>query len=161
MSKQSNDLPHDSESEHGGCCSDCDGDYQEEPDYEDGYCCSGCEREKWEEERTYDCTWCKDGEDTTAPCIHNADLREEYAMVNALGMQEYAAALATAREQIEANPHGYGPFKEAMINAYAECNLLYGTNFGTAWYDALEKYDVIHQYRDWCWYKGSKASKTC
>jgi hypothetical protein len=146
MSKQSNDL----ESDYDGCCSECDGDYQEEPDYEsdyeDGYCCSGCEREKWEEERTYECFWCKDGEDTTAPCICNADRREEHD-----------AALAAARTQIEANPHGYGPFKEAMINAYAECNLLYGTNFGTAWHDALENYDVIHQYRDWCWYKGSKA----
>ena len=123
--------------EHGGCCSDCDGDH---------------------DEPTYDCSWCKDGEDTTAPCICNADLRDEHeenAMAYALGMQKYAAALDAARAQIEANPHGYGPFKEAMTIAYAECNLLHGTNFGMAWHEELEKYDVIRQYRVWCCPKGA------
>lgn len=166
MSKQSNDLSqysweearaiikaeteardpdYESDYEHGGCCSICDGDDQDEP--------------------TYDCTWCKDGEDTTAPCIHNADRREEQeqhaaayaAACNAQEDQnEYEAAVAAVRASFDTGLEstGYGPFKEGIIFAIVECNLKF-QRYSKEWRAEFDTFEVVKQYRAWCWGKTS------
>ena len=163
MSKQSNDLPqhswaearaiikaemesNESEHEYGYCCSDCEGDHHEEP--------------------AYDCMWCKDGEDTTAPCIHNAERREQQEQDAAAyaaactaqeekdDQEEYAAALMKVRAEIESLPaKTYGPFKEGIIIAETECNLIYGTKRTKEWYAAYDTYEAVNQWRGWCFNK--------
>jgi len=118
-----------------------------DPDYESEYDSDG-----WNvpEKVKYDCKWCKDGDDTTAPCIHNAARQEEQDQ-HAIA---YAAALAAERAAFEANPYskGYGPFKEEMIVAHAHCNLKFPAR-SDEWYAELEKHEVIHKYRAWSWSK--------
>ena len=137
------DPDYESDYEHGGCCSECDGDYQDEP--------------------TYDCKWCKDGEDTTAPCICNADRREEqeqhavaYAACNAQEENEYEAAVAAVRASFETGLErtGYGPFKEGIIFAIVECNFKFARH-SKEWYAKFDTFEVVKQYRAWCWGKTS------
>lgn len=44
----------------------------------------------------------------------------------------------------------YSPFNEGMITAYAVCNLKYPM-YSDEWYDELEKQEVFHQFRAWCY----------
>lgn len=141
-----------------------------ESDYEHGYCCSICDGDD-QDEPTYDCKWCKDGEDTTAPCICNADRREEHARQ----AEELAAACAQAEIEAEAKKYadaldrqralfendplrrkGYGPFMNDMIIAYAKCDLKFPEG-GKDWWNELEKHEVIHQYRGW-WFSKISGS---
>jgi hypothetical protein len=64
------------------------------------------------------------------------------------------AAIAAVRASFEHGLErtGYGPFKEDMIIAHAECNLMYPPHT-KEWNLKFEKYDVVKDYRAWCWSK--------
>jgi hypothetical protein len=69
----------------------------------------------------------------------------------------YADALAAARARIDACPlsrKAYGPFAEDMIIAHAKCSVKFPL-YSKEWDAELEKHDVIHLYRQWCWDKSS------
>ena len=71
--------------------------------------------------------------------------------------EKYAVALAHARAKIEncaLSRKAYGPFMEAMIIAHAKCDLKFPPS-SKEWWNELEKYDVIHEYRGWCFSKMS------
>ncbi len=68
--------------------------------------------------------------------------------------EERQAAIAAVRAAFEHGLErtGYGPFKEDMIIAHAECNLMYPPHT-KEWNLKFEKYDVVKNYRAWCWSK--------
>jgi hypothetical protein len=68
--------------------------------------------------------------------------------------RERQAAIAAVRASFEHGLErtGYGPFKEDMIIAHAECNLMYPPRT-KEWNLKFEKYDVVKDYRAWCWNK--------
>ena len=68
--------------------------------------------------------------------------------------RERQAAIAAVRASFEHGLErtGYGPFKEDMIIAHAECNLMYPPHT-KEWNLKFEKYDVVKDYRAWCWNK--------
>ena len=71
--------------------------------------------------------------------------------------EKYAVALANARAKIEncaLSRKAYGPYMEAMIIAHAKCDLKFPPS-SKEWWNELEKYDVIHEYRGWCFSKMS------
>lgn len=73
--------------------------------------------------------------------------------------EKYAEALARQRTQFESCPlrrKGYGPFMNDMIIAHAKCDLKF-PNSSKEWWNELEKYDVIHQYRGW-WFSKISGS---
>ena len=77
--------------------------------------------------------------------------KEEQAWQEELQRQ---AAIAAVRASFEHGLErtGYGPFKEDMIIAHAECNLMYPPHT-KEWNLKFEKYDVVKDYRAWCWSK--------
>jgi hypothetical protein len=68
--------------------------------------------------------------------------------------EERQAAIASVRAAFEHGLErtGYGPFKEDMIIAHAECNLMYPPHT-KEWNLKFDKYDVVKNYRAWCWNK--------
>ena len=68
--------------------------------------------------------------------------------------RERQAAIASVRAAFEHGLErtGYGPFKEDMIIAHAECNLMYPPHT-KEWNLKFDKYDVVKNYRAWCWNK--------
>lgn len=69
--------------------------------------------------------------------------------------ERYAVALANARAKIEncaLSRKAYGPFMEAMIIAHAKCDLKFPRS-SKEWWNELEKHEVIHEYRGWCFSK--------
>lgn len=68
--------------------------------------------------------------------------------------RERQAAIAVVRASFEHGLErtGYGPFKEDMIIAHAECNLMYPPHT-KEWNLKFDKYDVVKNYRAWCWNK--------
>jgi hypothetical protein len=68
--------------------------------------------------------------------------------------RERQAAIAAVRASFEHGLErtGYGPFKEDMIVAHAECNLMYPPHT-KEWNLKFDKYDVVKEWRAWCWNK--------
>jgi len=68
--------------------------------------------------------------------------------------RERQAAIAAVRASFEHGLErtGYGPFKEDMIIAHAECNLMYPPHT-KEWNLKFDKYDVVKEWRAWCWNK--------
>ena len=75
-------------------------------------------------------------------------------------MSERQAAIAAVRASFETGLErtGYGPFKEGIIVAHAECNLKF-LPYTKEWYAEFDKYDVVKDWRAWCWSKTSDISK--
>jgi hypothetical protein len=72
--------------------------------------------------------------------------------------EKYAATLNAVRAEIDSRPaKTYGPFKEGIILAETECNLLYGTKRTKQWYAAYDTYEVVNQWRAWCFNKMSSS----
>jgi hypothetical protein len=69
---------------------------------------------------------------------------------------KYEAAVAAVRASFETGLErtGYGPFKEGIIVAHAECNLKF-LPYTKEWYTEFDTYEVVKQYRAWCWNKTS------
>jgi hypothetical protein len=76
--------------------------------------------------------------------------RDEMEIAN----RERQAAIAAVRASFEHGLErtGYGPFKEDMIIAHAECNLMYPPHT-KEWNLKFDKYDVVKDWRAWCWSK--------
>jgi cell division protein FtsN len=90
--------------------------------------------------------------DPTSPSLASAHATQEREQQAA-----YADALASARARIDACPlsrKAYGPFAEDMIIAHAKCSVKFPL-YSKEWDAELEKHDVIHLYRQWCWDKSS------
>ena len=68
--------------------------------------------------------------------------------------QQRQAAIAAVRTSFEHGLErtGYGPFKEAIIVAHAECNLMYPPHT-KEWRTEFDKYDAVKEWRAWCWNK--------
>jgi len=64
------------------------------------------------------------------------------------------AAIAAVRASFETGlaSIGYGPFKEDIIIAHAECNLKFLPHT-KEWNLEFDKYDAVKDWRAWCWSK--------
>jgi hypothetical protein len=67
---------------------------------------------------------------------------------------ERQAAIAAVRVSFETGlaSIGYGPFKEDIIIAHAECNLMFLPHT-KEWNLKFDKYDAVKDWRAWCWSK--------
>jgi len=63
-------------------------------------------------------------------------------------------AIAAVRASFETGlaSIGYGPFKEDIIIAHAECNLKFLPHT-KEWNLEFDKYDAVKDWRAWCWSK--------
>ena len=78
---------------------------------------------------------------------------EEKAWRASLELQD---AIARVRASFEHGLErtGYGPFKEAIIIAHAECNLMFPPHT-KEWNLEFDKYEAVKEWRAWCWNKTS------
>jgi len=88
--------------------------------------------------------------DPTSPAYLPTSLASAHAAQEAERQAAIAAVRAAFEHGLERT--GYGPFKEDMIIAHAECNLMYPPRT-KEWNLKFEKYDVVKDYRAWCWSK--------